>query len=204
MNGVALIAAERRRQVLEEGWSAAHDDEHRDGQLVAAAISYAGAGPAFLPMWWPWDPTWWKPSDDPVRNLVKAGALVAAEIDRLRRAAGDDPYVIPRPTPGSTPRLAELGEDGQWLVGYGHLEQRVFLSFAVTHVAGTEGIEAAGELIGLYPDIRHTWAVERRATTENIEDCPSGVCPGDEYLWWQDVDAADDGAIPITILDREG
>jgi hypothetical protein len=34
---------------------------------------------------WPWDPSWWKPSPDPIRNLVKAGALIAAEIDRLQR-----------------------------------------------------------------------------------------------------------------------
>ena len=36
---------------------------------------------------WPWSDKWWKPSDDPVRNLVKAGALLAAEIDRLQRGA---------------------------------------------------------------------------------------------------------------------
>jgi hypothetical protein len=34
---------------------------------------------------WPWDAEWWKPSPDSVRNLVKAGALIAAEIDRLQR-----------------------------------------------------------------------------------------------------------------------
>jgi len=34
----------------------------------------------------PFDEEWWKPSpDDPVWQLVKAGALIAAEIDRLRR-----------------------------------------------------------------------------------------------------------------------
>lgn len=32
---------------------------------------------------WPWDNKWWKPSDDPIKNLIKAGALIAAEIDRL-------------------------------------------------------------------------------------------------------------------------
>lgn len=37
---------------------------------------------------WPFDAEWWKPSNDPVRNLVKAGALIAAEIDRLLRAQG--------------------------------------------------------------------------------------------------------------------
>jgi hypothetical protein len=38
-----------------------------------------------VPSSWPWDYDWWKPSDDPIRNLTKAGALIAAEIDRLNR-----------------------------------------------------------------------------------------------------------------------
>jgi hypothetical protein len=38
-------------------------------------------------IFWPWDQDWWKPSPDPIRNLVKAGALIAAEIDRLQRLA---------------------------------------------------------------------------------------------------------------------
>lgn len=37
------------------------------------------------PREWPWDASWWKPSPDPIANLVKAGALIAAEIDRLQR-----------------------------------------------------------------------------------------------------------------------
>ena len=39
---------------------------------------------------WPWDESWWKPSNDSIRNLVKAGALIAAEIDRLHRKQRDD------------------------------------------------------------------------------------------------------------------
>lgn len=40
---------------------------------------------------WPWDEASWKPDNDPVRTLVKAGALIAAEIDReLRRAEGSN------------------------------------------------------------------------------------------------------------------
>lgn len=35
---------------------------------------------------WPF-PDFWKQSEDPIRNLVKAGALIAAEIDRLQRCA---------------------------------------------------------------------------------------------------------------------
>lgn len=105
MTGSELIHAERDRQILEEGWGATHDDEHDDGQLILAAVGYAlEAVPQFSPVdcyagvitrvedddtppdWWPWDEEWWKPSDDPVRNLTKAGALIAAEIDRLVRA----------------------------------------------------------------------------------------------------------------------
>lgn len=32
---------------------------------------------------WPWREESFKPSDDQIRNLTKAGALIAAEIDRL-------------------------------------------------------------------------------------------------------------------------
>ncbi len=92
-DGVALIAAERKRQIEKEGWSPEHDDEHTD-EMALAAVCYAM--PAILrpldgsaPERWPgsWDAKWWKPTpDDRVRELVKAGALIAAEIDRLQRA----------------------------------------------------------------------------------------------------------------------
>lgn len=92
-SGSVLIHAERWRQREEEGWTAQHDDEHTVGELRTAAAWYArramnGAHEARNPVpdGWPWDPEWWKPSDDPVRNLVKAGALIAAEIDRLLRS----------------------------------------------------------------------------------------------------------------------
>lgn len=96
MNGVELIAAERDRQVNQEGYTREHDDEHDDAALLNAAWAYLLASrqivtkqPGWLhrvPAAWPWGRAWWKPSDDPVRNLVKAGALIAAEIDRLQRA----------------------------------------------------------------------------------------------------------------------
>lgn len=97
--GAELIALERERQVNEEKYDAAHDDAHTDFELSRAALCYVaegavctrGASP--MPLCyeeWPWkDALDWKPSTDPIRNLVKAGALIAAEIDRLRRLAGD-------------------------------------------------------------------------------------------------------------------
>lgn len=99
--GVERIAAERRRQVDAEGWTNEHDDEHNDAELASAASCYLqeassaiwmGRGdcpvPGSAPEEWPWDPAWWKPSEDPIRNLEKAGALIAAEIDRLLRERG--------------------------------------------------------------------------------------------------------------------
>lgn len=100
MNGVELIAAERQRQIEVEGWAPEHDDEHDGYEMSAAAKVYCDAarlagergkiGPELwrrLAQDFPWEPKWCKPSDDPIRNLVKAGALIAAEIDRLTRAA---------------------------------------------------------------------------------------------------------------------
>lgn len=95
--GIELIAAERERQVSKEGWTPEHDDQHTDGSLAVAAACYAlnERGPLEhrhyfdVPVIWPWHVLDWKPTpDDPVRELVKAGALIAAEIDRLLRAPG--------------------------------------------------------------------------------------------------------------------
>ena len=85
------VLAERRRQAESEGWTPEHDDEHDDGELARAAAVYANPG-----YWdvfgcgqyigWPWAASWWKPRDAR-SNLVKAGALILAEIERLDRAA---------------------------------------------------------------------------------------------------------------------
>lgn len=97
MTGAELITAERQRQITVEHWTPEHDDEHTEGQLVQAAACYADLA-AYqaavghsdfkmrMPMGWPWSIDWWKPSVYPERNLVKAGALLCAELDRLRRA----------------------------------------------------------------------------------------------------------------------
>lgn len=88
------IAAERRRQVEAEGWTPEHDDSHKDGELADAAACYAyhaglddknreHAGP---PVLWPWAEDWWKPKDRR-RDLVRAAALIVAEIERLDRAS---------------------------------------------------------------------------------------------------------------------
>lgn len=110
MTGAELIAAERQRQIDVEGWTPDRDAEYVKAELIEAAKTYAeeasfrvrNPGVPFDPQValtiedlhgfpassWPWAPEWWKPSEDPVRNLVKAGALLAAEIDRLQAETG--------------------------------------------------------------------------------------------------------------------
>ena len=94
-SGAELIADERNRQIKVEGWTPEHDDGHDLRELHRAAFCYCdptlGEEPVFSTPRpredWPWDMRYWKPSEDPIRNLVKAGALIAAEIDRLQRSA---------------------------------------------------------------------------------------------------------------------
>lgn len=90
-DGAGLIAIERKRQVECEGWTPEHDDTHDKEELARAAVCYATPeyDRPYLPSCiWPWDPSWWKPMPtDRVRELVKAGALIAAEIDRLSRSS---------------------------------------------------------------------------------------------------------------------
>ena len=111
--GAELIAAERERQMSQEGWDAQHDDMHTDGELALVAALYATPTPLFQKVNpgkdqvsfidpWPWFdtievtrygdglttevPAWDKrKKHSKLRKLVIAGALIAAEIDRLQR-----------------------------------------------------------------------------------------------------------------------
>lgn len=91
MRGVGLIAAERLRQVEQEGWTPEHDDSHVRGELatVAAELVVDGTGAEVVSPDGDWDP--WNlvvhHREDRIRQLVIAGALIAAEIDRLQRKA---------------------------------------------------------------------------------------------------------------------
>lgn len=93
------IVKERIRQIDVESWDPAHDDTHDDGSLARAAGCYALANMPIAivkeafpyrfpgqPKAWPWHPDWWKPKS-PRENLVRAGALIIAEIERLDRQA---------------------------------------------------------------------------------------------------------------------
>lgn len=95
------VLAERRRQVDAEDWTPEHDDGHPSGEIAAFAAVYAmppaardwpatdtGYGDTFGAALCPVD---WHPKfGDRRRELVKAGALILAEIERLDRAAECD------------------------------------------------------------------------------------------------------------------
>lgn len=103
MTGAERIAAERARQVATERWDDAHDDRGGSGlhgPLGWAAayyaapdrIHYAETERGTTVHLFPWDAEWNKrvPDDEAtvasrVRDMEKAGALCAAEIDRLLR-----------------------------------------------------------------------------------------------------------------------
>jgi len=85
------VGAERQRQMAEEGWTREHDDQYHEGQMAEAAACYAMNGgkssrPADPPTGWPWHRSWWKPKNYR-RDLVRAAALLVAEVERIDRMA---------------------------------------------------------------------------------------------------------------------
>lgn len=95
------IANERLRQISVEGWTPEHDDQHSSGELAGAAGCYAKHVNARQwcfknnpddyqcepePSGWPWAAEWWKPKN-PRSDLIRAAALIVAELERLDRAS---------------------------------------------------------------------------------------------------------------------
>lgn len=115
LNGVEMIQAERERQTGSLGYDEAHDDEHTEGELALAAICYAAPDRVFIRTQhdedvvsfadpWPWsedednrrtdtgrllsnriESYHGQTIEERIDQLAQAGALIAAEIDRLLR-----------------------------------------------------------------------------------------------------------------------
>lgn len=109
--GIELIAEERQRQISIEGYDAQHDSYHSPRKLIQAADTYLESADLTLhskefspsntwhqtnlPFYrneikrtWPWEQESFKPTTD-IRDLVKAGALIAATIDSLQNENND-------------------------------------------------------------------------------------------------------------------
>lgn len=94
--GIEHIARARQRQIDVKGFTVEHDvHHHHPAEFVEAAIAYASPNDGIS--LWPWEESGFKPEvtlDDlrgipghlrhgTVNDLAKAGALIAAAIDRL-------------------------------------------------------------------------------------------------------------------------
>lgn len=92
LTGIEIITEERQRHFSVEGWTIERDQRYSNGELADAAICYAmdpkDREKYFKDLFfrfWPWSRHWWKPTpDNRIRELAKAGALIASEIDRLQ------------------------------------------------------------------------------------------------------------------------
>jgi hypothetical protein len=92
VTGIERIAAERKRQIEEGGFTAEYDDQWINDELAKTASCYATPEcyrSVVIDMW-PWFGCMYKRCngkfpENRIRELEKAGALIAAEIDRLLR-----------------------------------------------------------------------------------------------------------------------
>lgn len=92
MKSIELIKEERKRQIEVLKWDYANDSLYSNNELAVAGATYAllpNMNEKMLkennvPILWPWGDEYFKPTkDDRIRELVKAGALIAAQIDLL-------------------------------------------------------------------------------------------------------------------------
>lgn len=81
---IAEVAAERERQKQALGWTAEHDDTHADGEILEAAVAFVWGALGV-----DHDPVWKsdRPDRTPRQKLIRAAALIVAEIERLDRAS---------------------------------------------------------------------------------------------------------------------
>lgn len=91
-DGLYLITKERNEQILKHGFDYVHDKSpgHCSGELVGAAIYLLAKVPRGAQLGrWPetWDKKYKEKFDqkNQIDKLAVAGALIAAEIDRLQR-----------------------------------------------------------------------------------------------------------------------
>ena len=102
MSVIEEIVAERQWQMAK--WGNAHDDEHDTGTIARAGSVYAGVAANQIedaalgiegepldqmqpPDAWPWEHESFNPQDIR-RNLIRAAALIVAEVERLDRRGG--------------------------------------------------------------------------------------------------------------------
>ena len=84
-SGIELIRDEREKQLIKYGYTSRHDAMYTNKELLFAALAYLNEaiyGGSVGKEHWPFNLEFWHP-EDYVNNLKKAGAFIAAELDRL-------------------------------------------------------------------------------------------------------------------------
>ena len=77
---------ERFRQKM-KGYTAEHDQQHAESQLLMAAACYLN--PSLYPSLWPWDESYYKPVNEE-SDVIKALALIKAEVERIYMKYGKE------------------------------------------------------------------------------------------------------------------
>lgn len=103
MTAIELILQERMRQLSQLGYTAEQDDEHRGGEIAKAAADYAQPGQITEPGSWAAG----KVKDSRIVQLVKAGALIVAEIERLQRLEYENGVATPADVREALAQLVE-------------------------------------------------------------------------------------------------
>lgn len=103
------VMTERQRQIDEEGYDLERDKRYVLGELSMGAVAYVVQSEWL----WPWPADCFKPKDRR-RDLVRAAAMIIADIERMDRAQAPAPVgeqAGPRMTATEIGRLLD-GEEG--------------------------------------------------------------------------------------------
>lgn len=156
MTGIELIAKERERQIKELGYDVKNDDLYSKNELANAAVCYAVKGEmreianedgeSVDEILWPWTETTFNPTpEDRIKELTKAGALIAAQIDREIYDRNKDitlTVVIEQTSTGFCCYAKEM--DG--LISVGSTIEEIEVNFKeVIHLSGLEGCKVTIE-----------------------------------------------------------
>ena len=85
-NGCQLIAEERAKQIEKHGYTPEHDSAYNNNELILAAIAYLEGliyGDHIAESLWPFEKQYLHLEDGRIGTLKKAGAFIAAELDRI-------------------------------------------------------------------------------------------------------------------------
>lgn len=161
----ADVIGERARQVEGEGWTPEHDDTHSRGELAGAAACYL-AYRSQVPVASPWPGGEWFRPKDRRSDLVRAAALIIAEIERLDRVS--PPAFAPASAaimpPPALPISVGTGELWPAMVWY-HGEDTDLREIAQNH-----GLEAAFTALETdAPELAERYAAAGEVTSEDAD-----------------------------------